>query len=268
MGWLEESSRKELWRKRIPIRDGLYGDLVAYDIEGYGYTETVENISVKSGEYRRSRSLIPEKYAGVRGYQFDWGLYNTDVTEEKRLTNSFTVGYKYFAENGKGLYIYSSTKGSGKTMLACCLGNEIVERYNTSLKFITEPDLLETARKSYKEPESKERMEELRNSGMLIIDDLGMEVKKDWIDSFMFQLIDYRYTGRKVTIFTSNMPIDDLKLDERIINRINEMCIPLHIPEKSIRSINMENERRKFLNDIYAAGQKEIPPKTGGKSYM
>ncbi|MDE6233828.1 MAG: ATP-binding protein [Lachnospiraceae bacterium] len=264
MGWLDESSRKELSRKRITIRDGLYGDLVAYDIEGYGYAETVENMSVESGEYRRSRSLIPKKYAGVRGYQFDWGLYKTDVTKEKNLTNSFTVMYQYFAESGKGLYIYSSTKGSGKTMLACCLGNEIVERYNTSLKFVTVLDLLEMAKRGYNGQESKKRMDELYFSGILIIDDLGTEMKKDWIDSVLFHLVDYRYTNRKVTIFTSNIEIDSLKLDERIINRINEMCIPLHIPEKSIRSMNMESERRKFLSDIYAAGQKEIPPQTGG----
>lgn len=264
MGRLEGGSRKELSRKRIPIRDGMYGDLVSYEIEGYGYTETVENISVGNGEYRRSRSLIPEKYAGVMGWQFDWGLYNTDVTEEKRLINSFTIRYDYFAENGKGLYIHSSTKGSGKTMLACCLGNEIVERYNTSLKFITVADLLEMARREYSEPECRKHMEELRDSGMLIIDDLGAETKKEWVDSFMFHLIDHRYTGRKVTVFTSNMPMDSLKLDERVVNRINEMCIPLHIPEKPIRSINAENERRKFLDGIRTAEQKSLPPQTGG----
>jgi DNA replication protein DnaC len=53
-----------------------------------------------------------------------------------------------------------------------------------------------------------------------------------------------------VTIFTSNIPMDSLKLNERIVDRIFSMCIKLDLPEKSIRTMQAHDENMEFLKEV------------------
>ncbi len=66
----------------------------------------------------------------------------------------------------------------------------------------------------------------------------------------MFRLIDYRYSNKRVTIFTSNISMNALKLNERIVDRIFSMCIKLDLPEKSIRTIQAHDENMEFLKGV------------------
>lgn len=243
---------KELWRRRIEISDGKYGDLVAYDIPGYGYAECVENVSIESGEYRKTRSMIPGKYASMTSRQFNWSIYDEkyDLSEVKKIVNSFVLNYSYFARYGKGMYIYSRTKGSGKTMLACCICNEVVEHQDISIKFISAPELIEISGRSYSDTAVKSRINELYNCDVLILDDIGAEQKKEWSESVLFRIIDYRYSGKKITIFTSNYEINRLNTDYRIIDRINEMTLTIHLPEVCVRSILTDKENQIFLQGM------------------
>jgi DNA replication protein DnaC len=43
-------------------------------------------------------------------------------------------------------------------------------------------------------------------------------------------------SAKRVTIFTSNCQIEDLRHDDRIINRIQKMALPVPFPEQSIRA--------------------------------
>ncbi len=54
----------------------------------------------------------------------------------------------------------------------------------------------------------------------LIIDDVGSEVKTDFSDDILFQILNERYEWEKFTGFTSNHDIADLVYDGRIISRI------------------------------------------------
>ena len=55
---------------------------------------------------------------------------------------------------------------------------------------------------------------------MLIIDDIGSEVKTNFSDDILFQILNERYEWEKFTGFTSNHDIADLQYDGRIISRI------------------------------------------------
>ena len=54
----------------------------------------------------------------------------------------------------------------------------------------------------------------------LIIDDIGSEVKTDFSDDILFQILNERYEWERYTGFTSNHNIADLDYDGRIISRI------------------------------------------------
>lgn len=240
-------NKKELFRERIQMADGMMADLVTYDIENYGVAEFVENIEQSNGEFRRSHSLLPQNYLNSRMHEFRWNMYNEDVTEQKLIVNTFLTNFIGFQDEGKGLYIYSQTKGSGKTLLSCCLANEVMEYHDIPVKFISVVDFIERTKDSFNDYTVKQELDRIIEASLLIIDDIGAETRKDWIDSILFRIIDSRYTNKRVTIFTSNVEREKLKLNDRIKDRIFDMTILLSLPEKPIRQQMAEVNNKEFL---------------------
>ncbi|MEO1646315.1 MAG: ATP-binding protein, partial [Chloroflexota bacterium] len=133
-----------------------------------------------------------------------------------------------YAENPDGRWlVLEGTYGCGKTHLAAAVGNARLERGDWVL-FITAPDLLDHLRGSYS-PSSEmtynETFERLRDTELLIIDDLGVENPSEWAQEKLFQLLDYRYSHRKHTIITTNRDLDTL--DPRIRSRLLDTQIIL-----------------------------------------
>lgn len=236
-------------RKNISM-DGKTCLLSEYDIEGYGLADFINAIPA-NGEFRRMRSMIPFEYLFKTGRDFDWSLYGDKLNgDSKKLANAFVLNFKSFKTEGKGLYVYSETRGSGKTMLACCLANEVAERFGLPIKYMSVIDYLELTKKGYKKQEEKEEQENIRKTGLLVLDDIGVELSNEWTGTILYGLIDFRYVSKRPTIITSNIPIDGLHIDSRVKDRINAMCIPIPLPEVPVRSIMAADANRRFLNRI------------------
>lgn len=220
--------------------------------KNYNYPHTVarkcECSGKTSSEYRRSRAYLPLKYSNVRASDFKWDIYNCDVQNQIRIMNDFLTYFEDYEKASKGLYIYSRTKGSGKTMLSCVIANELMNQISMSVKFTTVLDLLELIKKNYKSGDLNEEIAEFYKARLLILDDIGTEIKKEHTNMILFQLINERCNKKLTTIFTSNLLIESLKLDERTVDRINSMAIVVEIPDVPIRKMKTEKENVDFLN--------------------
>lgn len=227
-----------------PVDNGM---MVA-DACGNEYYIPDNRISLKEAEFRKERSMMPFDFMDLTGKDFDWTKYSADVSRAKDMVNKYILKFSQFKDNGMGLYIYSGTKGSGKTMLSCCILNEIAKRYAGSVKFINALDLLEMTKKSYQG--SDDELKQLYHAGLLVIDDIGVQLSKEWVDTVFYKLINDRYINRKPTIYTSNIPIDKLKMDDRITDRIESNTYLLTLPEESVRRLVRQQEKAKLLNKI------------------
>lgn len=250
MGLLSDLEKTELSRERVQLDGGLLCDLAEYDIRDYGYAAFAENMEVGSGEFRRARAMMPFKFLDVRARDFDWDIYREDVSKAKRYANGFIVGFDRFVQERKGLYIYSNARTSGKTMLSCCLANEIMERRSICVKFISVPDYLEVVKKKYRDPTEQEELDGIFHAELLIVDDIGAEAKKSWINDEILRLVSSRSSRRCTTIFTSTSSMLDLNLDERIRDQIYQMCIPLKLPDVPVGRNKAEAEKSAFMDQI------------------
>ena len=79
--------KNELSREKVELEDGKMCDLVAYNIKDYGFAEYTENIEVSSGDFRRSRSMIPFDCIDAYMNKFLWDIYGSDITIPKRQQN-------------------------------------------------------------------------------------------------------------------------------------------------------------------------------------
>lgn len=222
-----------------------------YEIENYGDATYAMNPSYSGGEFRRARSMMPFEYIDKTAKDFSWDLYPGDVSQEIRdIVNAFIIKFQDFKKNGKGLYLYSDTQGSGKTLLSCCLLNEVVYRYDVSVKFISVLDYLELTKKGYGSEADKKERESILGATVLVLDDIGVEVNKDWVNTTLYHLINFRYSNKLITIVTSNTSVENLKIDGRIKDRVNSMCIPMHMPEYSVRTKKALEENADFLKTV------------------
>lgn len=228
------------------VLDYNIGGMWIEDIDGYLYHTEGKAAQKKEADFRKERSRIPPEYKDLMAKDFKWGIYGVNLNKEQGKVLQYITRYEEFREKGMGLYIHSGTKGSGKTMLACCVLNEISSRYYGSVKFVNALDFLEMTKKgfNYDNPE----VEALYICKTLVIDDIGAQLDKDWINTVFYRLVNDRYNNHKPTIYTSNLSIDQLKMDDRIIDRIDSTSFEIHLPEKSIRREKRQREKAEIMN--------------------
>ena len=219
------------------------------DTEGRMFFLPGKVIPKEQAEFRKVRSMMPFEFIDLTGKDFNWNLYYEDISGAKETVNNFIVKFEQFREKGMGLYIESSVKGSGKTMLACCILNELAKRYALTIKFINSLDLLELTKQAYKGTEPEE-LTSLYQATVLVIDYIGVQMSKEWIDTVFYRLINTRYNNKLATIYTSNVSAQFLKMDDRIIDRIESTTYQLLLPEEAVRSRIRAKQKEQIMETI------------------
>lgn len=221
---------------------------IVEDSNGYEFFLRSGKVTQEETTFRRARAMIPFEFIGLTGKDFDWEKYKVDASGQKSFITNYITKYQKYRDRGVGLYIFSGTKGSGKTMLACILLNEISKRYAGSVKFVGILDFLEMTKQGFRNED--EDLNAIRESGLLVLDDIGVQMSREWVETVLYRLINYRYTQRLPTIYTSNIPIDGLKMDNRITDRIDCTTLPVNLPEESIRKYTRQAEKKRLLEEI------------------
>lgn len=125
----------------------------------------------------------------------------------------------HFARHIDGWLILQGGYGCGKTHLAAAIANFAVSVGVPTL-FITVPDLLDSLRFAYSDPQAtfEERFERIRNAPLLILDDFGTQNATAWAQEKLFQIINYRYINRLPLVVTTNLAEGDI--EDRIESRL------------------------------------------------
>lgn len=226
------------------------GRLLTYDIEDYGGTQPYflpdDSVTEYEVTQRSSRSRMPTEYVYKKAKDFKWDKYNESTDMQKEIVNRYVLQFDAFQTSGMGLYIFSKTKGSGKTMLACCIANEIINRKGIPVKFVTSQEYIEVIKE--KSEDNIELLKTIKECRLLILDDIGAEDGgKDWTRNVIFGLVNYRHTHLLPTIYTSNYSQDELQEDERTTDRIISHSYPVALPEVPIR----RNDAKRVISEFF-----------------
>lgn len=203
-------------------------------------------------------AMIPTTYKDVRLEDISTKFYRQKASKDiiKAISKSIAWYLDNLYENieeGKGLYLWSDTKGSGKTMMAAAIANELINKHRRYVKFATSLDILDEIKATYgrryrDEEESAESklLKDLVSAEFLVIDDFGTERATDWAGEKFYQIVNKRYINQKVTFFTSNFDLRELKYDDRITNRIRERSFIIHFPEESVREFKAKLDDKRI----------------------
>lgn len=148
-------------------------------------------------------------------------LEKDSLEEARRVCQEFSARLE-------GWVLLEGTYGCGKTHLAAAIANAAVERGVPTL-FITVPDLLDSLRFAYNSPETtfEARFDDIRNAGLLVMDDFGTHNATGWAQEKLFQVVNYRYVNKLPTVVTTNLALDEI--ESRIRSRLQDAELVRHV---------------------------------------
>ncbi len=133
----------------------------------------------------------------------------------------------------RGFYFQGNT-GSGKTHVACAIINHVILKKGIQGKYCkVSKDFIEAIKATFtkdkhwnEECTSKSIEEEYQKVPVLVLDDFGVQKDSPWVLEKLYDLIDTRYEDERLTIITSNKPVEAWKdvFENRIYSRLKEMC--------------------------------------------
>lgn len=202
-----------------------------------------EEMEREHEKHRTEEELMHIRQMKSAGLQdntfFDYTFANCDETHPcAKYARRYVEHFAEFQKNGQGLLFWGNV-GTGKTFLAGCIANALMER-NIPVLMTSFPKLLNALGGLYS-GEKNEYLKSLNQYRLLIIDDLGVERDTPYVLETVYLVIDERYKSGKPFIITTNLSLQELQnpvdLEHgRIYDRIMERCTPVAFSGRNYRT--------------------------------
>jgi DNA replication protein DnaC len=155
----------------------------------------------------------------------------------------------------KSLYLVSESPGTGKTTTAIAVMNEwIIASYLGAKKrgiqvplvpavfldtnaFQTDYNLATMTNDDAAMVKIKSTILRVQAAPFAVLDDIGLRSASEAFRSYVHAIVNYRTANGLPTIFTSNLPIEEMAVvfDARLYDRMRDMCAVLHFSGESRR---------------------------------
>lgn len=209
-----------------PLRDS--NGKSVYDADGRRiYTDEIESQTIGAIRYLSGNAQKLKKKSNL-GERFDSRTFATfDKSRDKNAyeqASAFAESENLFKDRGNGRIFVGGT-GTGKTHLAASITNVLIGR-DIPVLFATFSEHLNQIKSQFNTPEDGKYLSEMKNVMMLIIDDLGAELDREYSRQILYDVINYRYEHRLPIVITTNLNTSGLlqQYGDRVYSRLFEMC--------------------------------------------
>ena len=159
-----------------------------------------------------------------------------DTPDQARSLRHALAAAQSYARAPRGwLYLYGPC-GNGKSHLAAAIGHELAA-VGMDVYYRSAPDMLDALHAGYRAGDYDERIEALRMVQVLILDDLGAEADTPQARAKLFQIVNARMQYDRLTVITSNRPLEDL--EPRLASRIRGMAAVVPLIAGDYRSLRV-----------------------------
>lgn len=126
-----------------------------------------------------------------------------------------------------GSLVLTGGPGTGKTHLACAIGNAVMEAHLASALFVPVSVMLRSIKETYRKNSDRSEQQAINDfcePDLLILDEVGVQVGSEHEKLLMFEVLNERYQNMLPTILISNLPPDELEafLGQRVMDRYRE----------------------------------------------
>jgi DNA replication protein DnaC len=173
----------------------------------------------------------------------------------EKYTQTFDRQFEADGNRIKSLFLWSESPGTGKTTTAIAVLNEwLIAHYLGSLKrnrqahqtpayfldvnaFQTDYNLATMTNDDAAMGSIKATIQRAQQAPFAVLDDIGVRSASEAFRSYVHAIVNYRTANGLPTIFTSNLPIEEMAVvfDARLYDRMRDMCAVLHFGGESKR---------------------------------
>ncbi len=126
-----------------------------------------------------------------------------------------------------GSLVLTGGPGTGKTHLACAIGNAVMRDSLVSALFVPVSAMLRSIKDTYRKGSERSEQQAINDfcrPDLLILDEVGVQVGSDHEKLLMFEVLNERYQNLLPTILISNLTPDELEtfLGQRVMDRYRE----------------------------------------------
>ncbi len=175
-------------------------------------------------------SLSQEAISRMRLDNFDVQGMNADPEQRESLKLALQAA-REFARSPENWLVLVGPHGSGKTHLAVGIVNQLLDSGRPVL-FAETIELLDQLHPSFGPGERREPgqvLEEVKNTPVMVLDDLRVETASAWAREKLYQILNYRYNLRLPTTITATHPSLEA-LEERLRSRLMDPRISNVVP--------------------------------------
>ena len=150
-----------------------------------------------------------------------------------------------------GLLLWGAV-GTGKTYLAACIANALLER-EVPVRMTSLAEVIDRGME-----ERSKYIHALCACPLLILDDFGMERDTKFGLETVYRVVNERYLRGKPLIVTTNLTLEELKETDdtnrfRIYDRLRAMMVPVRFEGESLRRRDREKKLR-FMKKLLSGG--------------
>lgn len=159
-------------------------------------------------------------YYSIHKFEDETSSPRRNIEEIFKASIDFVTNFETVKDN---LFFYGNS-GLGKTFLSNCIAKDLLDKgklviYQTASSLI---ELLKAAKFENTNDAVREKLQDIFESDLLIIDDLGTEYITDFSQMELFNIINRRLITDKKMIISTNFSLDNIfkTYPERITSRI------------------------------------------------
>jgi len=170
------------------------------------------------------RSGIPARFA-------DRSFANYDAKEQGQrialsVCRAYAEAWPEKSAQGASL-VLTGSPGTGKTHLACAIGNTVLRDHFAGVLFATVSAMLRAIKETYRKDSPRTEqdvIDRLATPDLLIVDEVGVQVGSEHEKLLMFEVLNERYQNMRPSILISNLSVDELEafLGHRVMDRYRE----------------------------------------------
>ncbi len=195
--------------------------------------------------YRQIGGMTRERLGDFGFHNFHTRFPNYAAQENESLQTAWESAHR-FADSPEGWMLILGESGCGKTHLAAAVVDGVMRNGGDAF-FAVVPDLLDHLRASFApgrgDPGYDELFNDIRNAGLLVLDDLGSHSSSSWAVEKLFQIANYRASSRLPTIITAALSLDELReahprvavraLDPKLSQHVAILARPYNLPSRT-----------------------------------
>ena len=167
----------------------------------------------------------------------EWTFANDNGRNPQMKTARFYVEHWEDMKAGNIGYLLWGSVGTGKSYLAGCIANALMEK-EISVRMTNFALILNDLAATFEG--RNEYISNLCRYPLLILDDFGMERGTEYGLEQVYNVIDSRYRSGKPLIATTNLTLEELQHPQdtphaRIYDRLTSMCAPVRFTGSNFR---------------------------------